>query len=70
MILQFPIEHNFKEGDLVRVKGMDDKDHFCIIGMKTEGKQKIAVLKALYGRTYIIEKPVTELSTLLIRGKL
>jgi hypothetical protein len=47
------------------------REHFCIIGFKyDEDHQPMAILKALFNETCIIEKPVTELQTLLIKGKL
>lgn len=58
----------FKVGDLVTVRGMGENEQFCIIGFKAHGK--VATLKALFSRTYIIEKPVEDLYTLLIKGKL
>ncbi|MBO8159649.1 hypothetical protein [Thermosyntropha sp.] len=61
----------FSKGDLVRVKDMSPGERFCIIGFKKniEG-ETIAVLKALFNETYIIEKPVSLLESLLIKGKL
>jgi len=58
----------FRIGDLVTVKGMGENEHFCIIGFKNKGR--VATLKALFNRTYIIDKPVEDLQTLLIRGRL
>jgi len=59
----------FSTGDLVTVKSMPPEERFCIIGFKNKGKREpIAVLKALFNDTYIIEKPVSELSSLLIKG--
>ena len=61
----------FSAGDLVTIRNSRKEEHFCIIGFKyNEEHQPIAILKALYNETCIIEKPVTELKTLLIRGKL
>lgn len=58
-------------GDLVTVKSMSPDERFCIIGFKNKGKgQPVAVLKALFNDTYIIEKPVSELNHLLIKGLL
>lgn len=61
---------DFAEGDLVTVKSMPQHDYFCIIGFKysENAVQPIAVLKALFNNTYIIEKPVSELNSLLVRG--
>lgn len=58
----------FSRGDLVTVKSMSDNERFCIIGFKNNNQ--IAVLKALFNETYIIEKPVIELKSLLIKGLL
>lgn len=61
----------FSKGDLVKVKSIEEKRHFCIIGFKNgNANEPIAILKALFNETYIIEKPVSELTSLLIRGKL
>lgn len=63
--------HRFREGDLVKVASLGDKLMFCIIGFKRTTKgDKIAVLKGLYNQDLIIEKPITELTNLLIRGQL
>jgi uncharacterized protein YqfB (UPF0267 family) len=63
--------HRFREGDLVTVASVQEKLMFCIIGFKSNVKgEKIAVLKGLYNQDLIIEKPVTELTNLLIRGQL
>lgn len=62
----------FSVGDLVTVKNMSVSEKFCIIAFKTQkhsGRQ-IAILKALFNDTYIIEKPITELNSLLIKGVL
>jgi len=58
----------YKVGDLVTVRGMEENEQFCVIGFKSHGR--VATLKALFNRTYIIEKPVEDLHTLLIKGKL
>jgi hypothetical protein len=65
------VEKQFSAGDLVTIKNSRKEEHFCIIGFKYHQEhQPIAILKALYNKTCIIEKPVSELKTLLIRGKL
>jgi len=70
-MLKIVTDKLFCEGDLVTVKSLRNEGPFCIIGLKiNEHHQKIAVLKALYNNTYIIEKPVSDLSSFLIRGKL
>jgi len=61
----------FSTGDLVTFKNSKKEERFCIIGFKyNEGHQPVAILKALYNETHIIEKPVSELRTLLIKGQL
>lgn len=61
----------FNRGDLVTVKNQKKEERFCIIGFKNnENGEEIAVLKALFNDTYIIEKPVNDLQNLLIKGKL
>ncbi len=61
----------FLVGDLVKVKNMPEDEHFCIIAFKNRtDDEPIAVLKALFNETYIIEKPISKLSSLLVRGKL
>lgn len=61
----------FNKGDLVSVKNMPREGRFCIIGFKEkEGSEPVAVLKALFNDTYIIEKPLSELNSLLIKGLL
>lgn len=67
MLRRIP-EQQFKVGDLVTVRGMGENEQFCIIGFKSNGR--VATLKALFNRTYIIEKPIEDLNTLLIKGKL
>jgi tRNA A-37 threonylcarbamoyl transferase component Bud32 len=61
----------FATGDLVTVNSMLNNERFCIIGFKSDDNiEPIAVLKALFNDTYIIEKPVSELKSLLIKGLL
>ena len=61
----------FATGDLVTVNSMAKDERFCIIGFKSSDTAgPIAVLKALFNDTYIIEKPVSELKSLLIKGLL
>ncbi len=71
MAIRDVTNYRFKEGDLVTVSSLDDNLRFCIIGFK-ENKQghKIAILKALFNQTFIIEKPVVELTNLILKGKL
>lgn len=73
IIMKFKLvsSHSFAVGDLVSVQNMPRNEQFCIIGFRTgEEDGKIAILKALFNDTYIIEKPVSELHSLLIRGRL
>lgn len=61
----------FSTGDLVTVKNMPRTDKFCIIAIKRNDQEEpIAVLKALFNSTFIIEKPISELDSLLIKGSL
>ncbi len=61
----------FHVGDLVSVKNMPREEHFCIIGFKNSPSgQLVAILKALFNDTFITEKPLSELNSLLIRGRL
>lgn len=61
----------FACGDLVTVKSLDESKHFCIIAIRhEENHEPIAVLKALFNETYIIEQPLSELRSLLIKGRL
>lgn len=62
---------DFQIGDLVMLKGLKEGQRFCIIAFKYNDKrEKIAVLKALFHQTYIIEKPIKEIDSLLIKGSL
>jgi len=64
-------DKRFKVGDLVTVRSLGDKDQFCIIGFKRgQGGERLAILKGLFRQTYVTEQPVSELQSLLIRGKL
>ena len=61
----------FSTGDLVTINGSRKDERYCIIGFKYNEKQeKIAILKALFNETYIIEKNISELTSLLIKGLL
>lgn len=65
------IEKGFCTGDLVTVKTHRQDERFCIIGFKVDqNNEKIAILKALFNDSHIIEKPVKELNSLLIKGTL
>lgn len=63
--------NDFSIGDLVSVKNMPRNECFCIIGFRSgAGDDSVAILKALFNDTCIIEKPVSELQSLLIKGRL
>lgn len=71
MNIRIVSQQGFTSGDLVTVKNMPRNERFCIIAIKNKsGSEKIAVLKALFNETYIIEKPCSELQSLLIKGLL
>jgi hypothetical protein len=70
-MLKLVSQRNFSVGDLVTIKNSRNDERFCIIGLKTNEKNElIAILKALFNDTYITEKPVAELNSLLIKGLL
>lgn len=70
-MLRIVPDKQFTKGDLVTVKSSRNEGPFCIIGLKVnEHSQQVAVLKALFNDTYIIEKPVSDLKSFLIKGKL
>jgi hypothetical protein len=70
-MLKLVSQRNFSIGDLVTIKNSRNDERFCIIGLKTNEKNElIAILKALFNDTYITEKPVAELNSLLIKGLL
>lgn len=61
----------FYAGDLVTVKNSRNQGPYCILAFKVnDNGQKIAVLKALFNDTDIVEKPITELKSFLIKGLL
>lgn len=70
-MLKLVSKAEFEPGDLVSVATMPEKWRFCIIGFKNNAQgESLAVLKALFNDTFIIEKPVSELKSLLIKGLL
>jgi hypothetical protein len=70
-VLKIVPEKHFSTGDLVTLKNSRKDERFCIIGLKVnDQQQEVAVLKALFNETYIIEKPLSELKSLLIKGLL
>lgn len=65
------VSRRFKVGDLVTRRYHPNDVTFCIIGFRTnEQGQRVALLKALFNNTFIVETPVTELVSLLVKGKL
>ncbi|HZK42881.1 MAG TPA: hypothetical protein VFC73_01175 [Syntrophomonadaceae bacterium] len=71
MTIRLVTSSAFSEGDLVNVKTMAKNKHFCIIGFKNNDRnEQTAILKALFNEIYIIEKPVSELTSLLIKDRL
>ncbi|MDD4802081.1 MAG: hypothetical protein PHF24_03955 [Syntrophomonas sp.] len=70
-MLKLVSDKQFCTGDLVTLKNSRREERFCIIGFKiNKEQQQVAILKALFNDTYIIEKPVSELKSLLIKGLL
>lgn len=70
-MLKIVPDRQFNTGDLVTVKNSRNQEPYCILGFKNdENSQKIAVLKALFNDTDIIEKPISELRSFLIKGLL
>lgn len=60
-----------KIGDLVTRKSYGNDITFCIIDFKAdENGQCVAVLKALYNQTLIVDAPINDLTNLLPKGKL
>lgn len=71
MKLRVVTNSGFTTGDLVTVKSLRNNQQFCIIGFKiNEKNEQLAILKALFNDTHIIEKPLRELNNLLIKGLL
>lgn len=70
-MLRLVPDRQFYKGDLVTVKNSGNQGPYCILGFKENDKnQKIAILKALFNDTDIIEKPESELKSFLIKGLL
>ncbi|MHB1419160.1 MAG: sporulation peptidase YabG [Bacillota bacterium] len=60
-----------KIGDLVTRKSYQNDITFCIIDFKAdENGECVAVLKALYSNTFIVDAPMEDLINLLPKGKL
>ena len=71
MTLKLAGKSEFQPGDLVTVNNLPQHWRFCIIGFKhNEQNEPLAILKALFNDTFIIEKPCSELKSLLINGLL
>lgn len=60
-----------KVGDLVIRKSSQEGLKYCIIDFKAdENGECIAVLKALYNEKKIVDAPLNELESVLVKGKL
>jgi hypothetical protein len=71
MALKLVGKTEFQRGDLVTVANLPQHWRFCIIDFRnTEQGEPLAILKALFNDTFIIEKPCGELKSLLIKGLL
>lgn len=58
-------------GDLVTRKSYNHDLTFCIIDFRADHRgQCVAVLKALYGKTLIVDAPLDDLVNVLATGKL
>ncbi|MEQ8201333.1 MAG: hypothetical protein ABRQ24_07930 [Syntrophomonadaceae bacterium] len=70
-MLKIVPDRQFYKGDLVTVKNSRNQGPYCILGFKNgDNNQRIAVLKALFNDTDIIEKPESDLKSFLIKGLL
>lgn len=60
-----------KVGDLVTRKSYRNDVTFCIIGFAAgESGEIIAILKALYNHSFIVDAPLSDLENILAQGKL
>lgn len=60
-----------KVGDLVTRKSHDHDITFCIIDFHAdENGQCVAILKALYNQTLLVDAPVEDLKNVLPEGRL
>ncbi|MGF7184361.1 hypothetical protein GGQ84_000444 [Desulfitispora alkaliphila] len=60
-----------KVGDLVTRKSYDNDIAFCIIGFTAgEDGEIIAILKALYNHSFLVDAPLSDLENILAQGKL
>ena len=70
-VLRIVPDKQFYKGDLVTVRNSRNHGPYCILAFKNgDNNQKIAILKALFNDTEIIEKPESELKSFLIKGLL
>ena len=61
----------FKVGDLVTRKSHGHDTVFCIMDFKADKEGEcVAVLKAIYSRTFIVDAPLGDLENVLPSGKL
>lgn len=68
-VLKLVVPNQFQLGDLVTVISMPYSGRYCIIGFKSnERHEPVAILKALFNDTIIIERPISDLKSLLIKG--
>lgn len=64
-------DRRHKIGDLVSLRSQNNAVTYCIIGFKTNEKgERVALLKALFNKTFIEEAAMTDLENLLEKGKL
>jgi len=61
----------FKVGDLVTRNSYGNDTVFCIMGFKADEEGRcVAVLKAIYNKTFIVDAPISDLRNVLPDGKL
>ena len=71
MALKLVGKTEFQVGDLVTVANPPQHWRFCIIGFRNKEQTNHWLFwKALFNDTFIIEKPCSELRSLLIKGLL
>ena len=60
-----------KVGDLVTRKSYQNDVTFCILGFTTgDNGEVVAILKALYNHSIIVDAPLEDLENILAQGKL
>lgn len=60
-----------KIGDLVTRKSHNHDITFCIIDFTTDNEGNcVAILKALYNNTFVVDAPIEDLVNILTTGKL